>query len=216
MNNSPHFPKLAAFLYDAGHFDAVTKPHRIVGKDARCGVGFEFVNNPAQHACARACSRCHQFECSSRQNPQPCTITCKDCRNKFSAEDCYQNHLRCIVRCDAKKEAKSTCHAYERCADCYSFIRAPGRPRSDPYDCDAQYCSVCKKFVSHGHRCYMKTGSAAIPKRTLVATSKKSYAAGEEHGVEDLVFGAEDFLPDGQAQPPAARTRGHHDQRTFT
>ncbi|GAU89856.1 hypothetical protein RvY_02358 [Ramazzottius varieornatus] len=37
MNDSPHFPKLAAILYEAGHFDAVTKPHRIVGKDARCG-----------------------------------------------------------------------------------------------------------------------------------------------------------------------------------
>ena len=37
MNESPHFPKLAAILHDDGHFDAVVKPHRIVGKDARCG-----------------------------------------------------------------------------------------------------------------------------------------------------------------------------------
>ena len=171
-------------------------------------VCLEFINNPAVHACTRPCSRCHQFTCSARQDQQSCIITCEECLGQFPTQDCFQSHLRCTIKWGAKKEEKTICLAYKRCPDCYAFVQAPGRPRSTPHNCDAQYCPLCKKFVDRNHLCFMKTGSAAVPKKHLVGKSKQSRTVDEQQGIEDLLFEEEDFLPDGKPQMPPPTKRG--------
>ena len=160
------------------------------------------------HACTRPCSRCHQSTCSAREDPNPRAIKCDACLNRFSTNECYQNHLRCTVRCGAGKKEKTVCAAYKRCPDCFTFIQAPGRPRSDPHDCDAIYCSLCKKFEASGHLCFMKTGQEALRKKQLVGGQGKPLLIHEEHGLEGLLFESGDFLPAGNVQKPPATKRG--------
>ena len=120
--------------------------------------------------------------------------------NVFPNEACFNNHLNCTVKWGPRKEDKTICFVFKKCGACSKYLHAPGRPRSDPHDCDAVYCPLCTKFQAQGHLCFMKTEEDAVYERRLVRKKQKSHKLEDHHGIEDLLFEEADFLPDTAAQ----------------
>lgn len=71
---------VVALLHTNNHFDVVTRPWVIRGKNFRCPICGEFGTTRRDHSCYKPCEACFQTTCKSLKEQ---SLLCPDCHRTF-------------------------------------------------------------------------------------------------------------------------------------